>query len=128
MIPYDKIELFEKAKEYASLPDVYFIEDIISFMPCSKTTFYDNFPADSDELNIIKGILDVQKTKKKIELRNILSRSDKAAEVLALYKLIGTDEERKKLSQGFVDISTKDEKIQSTILTSEQISKLIDKI
>ena len=112
---YDKEKLYKKALERAKMEDIYFIEDVVGLLACSKTTFYDYFPAGSDELDSIKEILEMSKITKKAELREKLSRSDKAAEVLALYKLIGTDEERKKLSQGYVDVTTGGEKMNGKI-------------
>ena len=47
----------------------------------------------------------------KVKLRKKLSEGEKAAEILALYKLIATDEERRALSMQQIDHTTQGEKI-----------------
>ena len=108
---YDRNEIFERAKKAVIDNSLYFIEDVIAFVPVSKSTFYEYFPADSDELDNIKELLDDNKIATKVKLRRKLEEGDKAAEILALYKLIGTDEERRALSMQQIDHTTKGDKI-----------------
>lgn len=108
---YKTEQLFEQAAKICETDGIYFIEDIVALLPCDKTTFYKHFPVDSNELNEIKKILNNKKVTKKAELRINMAKSERSAEVLALYKLIGTDTERKKLSQGYVDITSDGEKL-----------------
>ena len=54
---YDKTKLYEQAKEAIEKNNLFFIEDIVAFIPCTKATFYDYFPVDSDELNDLKMLL-----------------------------------------------------------------------
>jgi hypothetical protein len=106
---YDKNEIFEKAKQAIIDNNLYFIEDVVAFLPIVKVTFYDYFKVDSDEMNDIKELLDNNKISTKVKLRKKLGEGDKAAEILALYKLIATDEERKALSMQHIDHTTKGE-------------------
>jgi hypothetical protein len=108
---YKKEDLYKEAIEHAKNPDVYFLEDVVTLMPCARSTFFEKFPADSDEMDNIKALLNNNKVSTKVKLRNKLLRSDKAAEILALYKLIGTQEERQALSQSYTDHTTKGEKL-----------------
>ena len=108
---YDRNEIFERSKKAVIDNSLYFIEDVIAFVPVSKSTFYEYFPADSDELDNIKELLDDNKIATKVKLRRKLEEGDKAAEILALYKLIGTDEERRALSMQQIDHTTKGDKI-----------------
>lgn len=108
---YDKAKLFEQSKSIMQDEHIYFVEDIVSLLPCSKATFYEYFPAGSDELNALKDLLEQNKMRMKAKLRAKLSRGEKAAEILALYKLIATDDERKALSMTHVDHTTKGETI-----------------
>ena len=39
----DKNKIFEQAKEQVVKHNLYFIEDIIAYLPISKPTFYDYF-------------------------------------------------------------------------------------
>lgn len=108
---YDKNDIFEKAKQAITDNNLYFIEDVVAFLPIVKVTFYDYFPIDSNEMNDIKELLDNNKVATKVRLRKKLGEGDKAAEILALYKLIATEDERKALSMQHVDHTTKGEQI-----------------
>jgi len=108
---YDKNEIFEKAKKAIIDNNLFFIEDVVAFLPIVKVTFYDYFKVDSNEMNDIKELLDDNKISTKVKLRKKLGEGDKAAEILALYKLIATDEERKALSMQHIDHTTKGEQI-----------------
>ena len=108
---YDKKTIFEKAKQAITDNSLYFIEDVVAFLPIVKVTFYDYFPIGSNEMNDIKELLDDNKISMKVKLRKKLSEGDKAAEILALYKLIATDDERRALSMQHVDHTTKGESL-----------------
>ena len=94
---YEKSEILQVAIKAIEDHSLYFTEDVIAYVPCSRSTFYDYFPDSSDELDIIKAHLNENKIKMKVQLRQKLSKGEKAAEILALYKLICSDEERKAL-------------------------------
>jgi len=115
---YDKNDIFEKAKQAITDNNLYFIEDVVAFVPCGKTAFYDFFKVDSNEMNDIKELLDNNKINTKVKLRKKLGEGDKAAEILALYKLIATEDERKALSMQHIDHTTKGEQINVISLGS----------
>lgn len=95
---YDKNKIYNQAKEAIEKNNLFFIEDIVAFVPCDKTTFYRFFPVDCNEYNTLKGMLEQNKIKTKSSIRAKLYKGNKAAELLALYKLICTDDERRALS------------------------------
>lgn len=107
---YDKKKIFERAKEIVVKKKLYFIEDIIAFLPISKPTFYDFFKPESNELNEIKGLLENNKIETKAAMFSKWYQSDAPALQMALMKLICTDEQRKKLSMTYsenqVDLKT----------------------
>ncbi len=103
---YDKKQIYKDALKQSEDPDVYFVSDIVDLLGISKTTFYEFFPSESEEMNTFTANLRKNKGKTKAELRLKLKSGDKASEILALYRLIGTTEERKKLSSSFLDITT----------------------
>ena len=111
---YDKAKLYEQAKEAIEKNNLFFIEDIVAFIPCSKQTFYDYFPVDSDEMDTLKEMLEQNEIKTKSGIRAKLWKSEKAAELLALYRLIATPEEHQKLNQSYIDHTSKGEKIEIT--------------
>lgn len=114
---YDQQLIFEQAKQSIIEHSLYFIEDIVAYLPISKPTFYEYFPLESNELNELKGLLEENKIKMKVQLRQKLSKGEKAAEILALYKLICSDEERKALQMVYNDHTTNGKEI--TLITRE---------
>lgn len=106
---YDKKKIFEQAKEAIAKNNLFFIEDIVAFLPCSKPTFYEFYPLESNELNELKDLLERNKIKTKSAIRSKLYESSKASELLALYRLICTSEEHRLLNQTYVeDVGKKD--------------------
>lgn len=116
---YDKVKIFEQAKDAIIEHSLYFIEDVVAYLPISKPTFYDYFKVDSNEFNELKELLETNKVKMKVHLRQKLSMGDKAAEILALYKLICSDEERKALQMVYSEN-------KHEITEKPDISKLTD--
>ena len=55
---YDRKKIFEQAKEMIIKHKLFFIDDIVSFLPCSKSSFYEFYPDGSDELDELKGLLE----------------------------------------------------------------------
>lgn len=103
---YDKNKIYEQAKEAIKTNNLFFIEDIVAFLPISKNWFYDNFPIESNEYDDLKGMLEENKIKTKSGIRAKLWKSSKAAELLALYRLIATPEEHRLLNQSYIDQKT----------------------
>ena len=100
---YDKDKLYQQAKEAIEKHNLFFIEDIVAFLPCRKQTFYDHFPIDSDEMDTIKEMLEENKIRTKSSIRAKLFKSQRAAELLALYRLICTPEEHRLLNQQYIE-------------------------
>jgi hypothetical protein len=95
---YDKNKIFEQAKEAIIKNKLFFVEDIVAFIPCSKNYFYDHFPTDSNEYDILKGLLETNRIELKVSMRSKWYKSNAPALQMALMKLIATPEELRKLS------------------------------
>jgi hypothetical protein len=95
---YDRKKIFEQAKEVIVKHKLFFVEDIVAFLPCAKPTFYDFFPPDSNELNELKALLETNRTTLKVSMRSKWYTSNAPALQMALMKLIATPEELRKLS------------------------------
>ena len=100
---YDKTKIFEQAKEAIVKHKLFFVEDVVAFIPCSKQTFYDYYPVNSDELDTLKTMLEINRTTLKVSMRSKWYTSNAPALQMALMKLISTPEELKKLSMTFVE-------------------------
>jgi hypothetical protein len=108
---YDKLKVFEQAKIAITENNLFFIEDIIAFVSCSKFYFYDAFPIDSNEYTILKDLLDRNKIRTKSAIRAKLFKGEKAAELLSLYRLVCSPEERQMLNQQYIDHTSKGDKL-----------------
>lgn len=97
---YDRIKIFEQAKEMIVKHKLFFIDDIVAFLPIAKSTFYEWKLEQSDEL---KGLLEVNRTTLKVSMRSKWYTSNAPALQMALMKLIATPEELKKLSMQFIE-------------------------
>ena len=54
MALYDKQELVKMAEEAIKRNNLFFVHDIVAWLPCSNSTFYELFPDGSDELDYLK--------------------------------------------------------------------------
>ena len=95
---YDKQKIFEQAKEMIVKHKLFFIEDIVSFLPCDKTTFYRFFDVESNEYNELKELLETNRVELKVSMRSKWYKSNAPALQMALMKLIASPEELRKLS------------------------------
>ena len=102
---YKTSQLKEQALKVIKEHNLIFIEDIVSFLPCSKPTFYEH---KLNELNDIKELLDYNKTQTKVKLRKKWQDSDNATLQLALMRLLCTDKERRKLAINYTEVTGKD--------------------
>lgn len=122
---YDRVKIFEQAKEMIVKHKLFFVEDIVAFLPCAKPTFYDMFPPDSNQLNELKELLEVNRTTLKVSMRSKWYTSNAPALQMALMKLIATPEELKKLSMQFVE----SDNVTKTInITEAEIKKINDNL
>lgn len=92
---------------------LFFIEDVVSFLPCDKSTFYAHKLHESDA---IKEALNKQRTAVKVSMRSKWFKSDNATLQVALMKLIATDDERKKLAQQFTDVTSNGETLKTALV------------
>lgn len=122
---YDRNKIFEQAKEMIVKHKLFFVEDIVAFLPISKPTFYDYFKPDSNEFNELRELLEVNRTTVKVSLRKKWYDSDNATLQMGLMKLVATPEEHKRLSQTFVD---NDNVNRNTNLTTEEIKRINDNL
>ena len=98
---YKTEDLFKTAIEQIKKHKLFFIEDIIAFLPCHKSTFYEHFPNESDYYKKMFEELEKNRTELKVSMRSKWYKSNAPALQMALMKLICTDEERKKLAMQY---------------------------
>ena len=108
---YDRKKIFEQAKEMIVKHKLFFVEDIVAFLPCDKTTFYRFFEVNCNKYNELKDLLETNRTELKVSMRSKWYKSNAPALQMALMKLICTDEERKMLSMTHTDVTTNGKEI-----------------
>ncbi len=92
---YDTETLEKKALSAIKKHKLVFVEEVVAFLPCSKPTFYAH---KLNELDSIKDALEGNKIKTKITLREKMEAAENPTAWVALYKLVGTDDEAGRLS------------------------------
>jgi hypothetical protein len=127
---YDKKKIFEQAKEAITKHKLFFIEDIVAFLPIAKKTFYEYFPIDSNESNELKEMLETNRIEIKSSMRSKWYKSNNATLQMALMKLICTDDERKKLSMNHTDITTNGKDVTTPYKdwTDEQLKSALERL
>ena len=115
---YDKQKIYEEAFTLSKKMGFFFVQDLIDYLCISRPTFYLFFPEKSTELDTLKENLYKNRVTQKISLRKRMSEG-KGSDLIALYKLIGNEDERRALSTNFNE--TKHE-----IDTSKNINITID--
>lgn len=100
---YDREEIFEQAKHVTKENNLFFVDDIIAYLPCSKSSFYEFYPDGSDELDELKAILEKNRVSLKVSMRKKWQDNPAPALQMALMKLIASPEELKKLSMQFIE-------------------------
>ena len=92
---YDTKKLEAQALEAINKYKLIWIEEVVSYLPCTKPTFYDH---GLNESNAIKAAIEKNRTDLKVGLRRKWYDSDNATVQIALYKLIGTDDEADRIN------------------------------
>lgn len=113
---YDKQKLFKKAQATAKSKKCLFLEELVSYLPCSKSTFWNLFPSGSDELDSIKEIIEANVEQQKSGMYKKWYASNNATLQVSLMKLLGTEEQAHRLNgssqkvqhSGEVNISPKE--------------------
>ena len=98
---YDRVKVFEQAKVAIVKHKLFFIDDIVAFLPISTSTFYDWKLQESEEL---KELLTQNRTELKVAMRSKWYKSNAPALQMALMKLIASPEELRKLSMTFQEV------------------------
>jgi hypothetical protein len=101
---YKTQDLEEKAIKAITEKKLFFFTDVAANLPCSKETFYQHFPVNSDQYKRVAEALERVKTEIKVSMRSKWYKSDHAALQINLYKLIATKEELQAISMQHIDV------------------------
>lgn len=109
---YDKQDLEKQALAVIKEHNLFFITDITAYLPCSRATFYS---LGLDKLDSLKEAIEKNKITTTQSMKNKWYHSENATLQVALMKIIGTDEVRKRLTQSHQDITSGGEPIKVVI-------------
>ena len=98
-----KKKIFDMAIEAINKHKLFFINDLVAFLPVSLSTFYEFFPATSAEMEAIKAEILKVKIQIKVGIRSKLFTMDNPTAMLALYRLVSEPEEHRLLNQQYIE-------------------------
>lgn len=110
---YNTEELKQIALEAIDKHNLFFIEDVVAYMPCNKNTYYNHGLHEENEL---KERLEKNRITTKNAMRRKWFNSDNATLQVALMKMIASVEERQKLSQSYVDHTSGGDKLNVALV------------
>lgn len=116
---YDTQKLKAEAEEKIEKYGLLFVEDVVAYMGISKPTFYDHFPKDSNDFNELKKQLKQNRIDRKVQMRKKWFDSTNPTLQMGLYKLLSSEEERKKLAMEYHDHTTDGDKIEGSPIIIE---------
>lgn len=131
-LKFDPEEIYQQAIDAIMLHELIFVTDIAAYVPCGRSWLYENVLIEgSERMDTIKDLLEGNKVRIKVEVRQKLRAAQKASELLAIYRLTSTTQEHRLLNQAYMDHTSKGKQIDSAPgvkLTEDQINKVIDKL
>ena len=101
---YNTEELLRQSLEAIEKHKLVFIDDISTYLPCSRATFYNH---QLDKVDAIKDYLVKNRVELKVAMRNKWFKSDSPPLQIALMKLISSDDERRAMSTSFMETKQK---------------------
>lgn len=110
-----KEEYIEKALEVIEDYKLFFVTDVPTYIGISESRFYQ---LELEKVETIKEALVKNKVDVKVGLRKKWWESDNVTAQILLFKLVASDDERKRVSQQYSDLTTGGDKIQSVNMFS----------
>ena len=122
---YKTTDLIKKSLAAIEQRKLIFYDEIASYLPCSRATFYNH---KLDKLDSIKESLEKNRDEIKSSLRAKWYKSDNATLQLALMRLVCSDKERRKLAINYTELTGKDGATLFQSMTDEEILAKINKL
>lgn len=126
---YNTEELYKMALRIIKEKKVRTIEDLVSYMPCDRVTFYNHFPIRFDKFNTIRKELEQNKVAFKERLVNMwtsLAHTSPATQIF-LYKLCANKEEKEAIYDTSIRATIEPPKHEITLnLIKDDDQKLIE--
>jgi len=107
---FNKKKILKQALELIKEKQILDITELTALLPCHRATFYSFFPADSDELDNIKDLINTNKRIVCGSLKRKWIASENSTLQIAAYKLMGEDEEVHRLNGSKQETTLKGDK------------------
>ena len=122
---YDRNKLEQQALEAIEKHKLFFITDVLCYVDCSRSTFYE---IELDKSDKIKSALTKVKTDIKVSMRSKWYKSENPTLQMGLMKLLSTDEELRKLSMQTIEAKTDNinNNIEMTPERAKEVKKIFD--
>jgi hypothetical protein len=121
---YDIDKIVDQTLLVIAKERLFFIEDIIPYLPCSRSWFFEK---NLDKLDSIKEALIKNKVELKVSMRAKWYKSNAPALQLALMKLISSDHERKALSTSYMETKQEHTRPDFDEFSSDDIIEMLKK-
>jgi hypothetical protein len=99
-------ELLKKALEAIEKYKLVFFSELVAYLPCSLSTLYEHFPDGSEGHKSIDLAIEKNKINIKTSMRAKWYQSDAPQLQIALMKILGTEEELRRLSMSKTENKT----------------------
>lgn len=98
-----KKRVLKMAIEAINKHKLFFINDLVAFLPVRMSTFYEYFPASSEEMELIRAEILKVKIQIKVGIRSKLFTMENPTAMIALYRLVSEPEEHRLLNQQYIE-------------------------
>lgn len=99
---YDRVKIANYVEKVITENNLYFEHDLIGWLPFGIDALKEIIGDKTPTWNNILTKLDSNRIADKIKIREKLLRSDRSTELLPLYRLLGEEEERRRLSASYI--------------------------
>lgn len=124
---WDKENALKLALDLIYTHDLVYVSDVLAYVPFNHDTYYRLFPTGSIEAELIRSALHKNRVDIKLAIRGKLFKSQKAAELIPLYRLMATREEI-----GLLSMTTTENKVtikdDVETMTPEELDAEIERL
>lgn len=101
-----KEQVYNKSIELLKEHDIRYVEELLSYLPISKETFYRYFEVNSNEYDYLKRLISDNVVKKKLELRKKFEESNNPTIMIVNYKLLANEDELRRINDKQIENET----------------------
>lgn len=120
---YNKEEIYNQILSVIETHKIKHFTYLDAYVAPEISTLYLLFPLESDEFNTIKRALEKNRITSKQRMTDNWEDSDNPTLQIAAFKLLCSDEERKRLSTNYTDVTTNGKDLNIQLLTLNPLNE-----